>query len=96
MTINNKYIIRSEISEAKFRELIKCFSLDLEILQIAELTRLNRNTVNNTVNRYLKLIRLRIAEYCDSQSPFVGEIELDKSYFGAHRVRGKRGRGSLR
>lgn len=88
--MNNKYIKRSKISEAKFRELIKCFSLDLDALQISALTGLNRNTVN----RYLKLIRQRIADYCDSMSPFLGEIELDESYFGAHRVRGKRGRGA--
>ena len=88
--MNNKYIKRSKISEAKFRELIKCFSLDLDALQISALTGLNRNTVN----RYLKLIRQRIADYCDRMSPFLGEIELDESYFGAHRVRGKRGRGA--
>jgi transposase len=27
-------------------------------------------------------------------SPFSGEVELDESYFGARRVRGKRGRGA--
>ena len=59
--------------------------LDLDALQISALTGLNRNTVK----RYLKLIRQRIADYCDSMSPFLGEIELDESYFGAHRVRGK-------
>ena len=35
-------------------------SLDLDALQISALTGLNRNTVN----RYLKLIRQRIADYC--------------------------------
>ena len=90
MTMNNKYINRSKISEAKFREIIRYFSLDLNALQIAELSGLNRNTVN----RYLKLVRQRLAEYCDSNSPFIGDIELDESYFGARRVRGKRGRGA--
>jgi len=88
--MNNKYINRSKISEAKFREIIRYFSLDLNALQIAELSGLNRNTVN----RYLKLVRQRLAEYCDSNSPFIGDIELDESYFGARRVRGKRGRGA--
>ena len=46
MTMNNKYIKRSKISEAKFRELIKCFSLDLDALQISALTGLNRNTID--------------------------------------------------
>jgi len=58
--------------------------------QISILTKLNRNTVN----RYLKLIRKRIAEICESETPFKGEIEVDESYFGAKRVRGKRGRGA--
>ena len=34
-----------------------------------------------TINKYLTAIRLR--------------IEVDESYFGARRVRGKRGRGAL-
>jgi len=90
MPIKNKYINRSRVSEAKFRDLIKYFSLDLSAQQIATLTKLNRNTVN----RYLKLIRKRIAELCESETPFKGEIEVDESYFGAKRVRGKRGRGA--
>mgnify|MGYP003769299289 CR=1 FL=1 len=28
------------------------------------------------------------------ESPFVGEVELDESYFGPKRIRGKRGRGA--
>jgi len=90
MPRKNKYINRSRVSEAKFRDLIKYFSLDLDAQQIAILTHLNRNTVN----RYLKLIRKRIAEFCESETPFKGEIEVDESYFGAKRVRGKRGRGA--
>jgi len=42
---------------------------------------------------YLK-IRRRIAEYCEEQSPYSGEVELDESYFGPKRIRGKRGRGA--
>jgi transposase-like protein len=33
-------------------------------------------------------------EFCTTQSPFSGEIEADESYFGAKRIRGKRGRGA--
>jgi len=90
MTITNKYIKRSRISEAKFREFIRHFSLDLDAHKIAFLTSLNRNTVN----RYLLLIRKRIAEFCEQSSPFHGEIEVDESYFGARCIRGKRGRGA--
>ena len=90
MPSRNKYINRSRVSEAKFRELVKYFSLDLGAQQIAILTNLNRNTVN----RYLKLIRKRIAEFCESETPFKGEIEVDESYFGAKRIEGKHGRGA--
>jgi hypothetical protein len=38
---------------------------------------------------------VRIAEFAEEESCFsVGEIEVDESYFGARRVRGKRGRGA--
>lgn len=89
--MNNKYIFRSKISEAKFRSILKYFSLDLEASKIAALTGISRNTIN----RILKAIRQRIAECCELESPFEqGEIEIDESYFGARRVRGIRGRGA--
>lgn len=64
MTMKNKYANRSKISEAKFRELLRLFSLNLEAIQIAELTSLNRNTVN----RFLKAIRIRLSEFCEHQN----------------------------
>jgi transposase len=90
MSITNKYVKNAKISEPKFRELLKYFVLDLDAHTIALLTKLNRNTVN----RYLHLIRTRIAEICEEASPFQGEIEVDESFFGAKRVKGKRGRGA--
>ncbi len=86
----NKYARRSRISEAKLRHLIKLFALDLEATKIAHLTNLNRNSVN----RYLMEIRKRIAEYCEEQLKLSGVVEVDESYFGPRRVRGKRGRGA--
>ena len=91
MTMKNKYANRSKISEAKFRQVVKLFAADLDAGQIAEIASINRNTVN----RYLAAIRLRIAEYCEDESPVQGEIEVDESFFGARRVKGKRGRGAL-
>lgn len=91
MPVKNKYVKRSKISEAKFRQILKLFYLDLSASQIKTLTGLNRNTVN----RYLNEVRSRIALYCEAQSPFQGEIEVDESFFGARRVKGKRGRGAL-
>ncbi len=90
MVVSSKQFVRARISRAKFRHLLKLFALDLTATQIAVLTGLNRNTVN----RYLRLIRQAIAGHCQRESPFSGEVELDESYFGARRVRGKRGRGA--
>ena len=88
--MKNKYAKSSHISERKFQQLVRLFAAGLEASQIARLTNLNRNTIN----RYLKKIRQRLVEYCDAQSPFSGEVEVDESFFGARRVKGKRGRGA--
>ncbi len=90
MTVSYNIFERSRISRKKFRQILRYFALDLTASQITILTALNRNTVN----RYLTLIRRSIALHCESESPFTGEIELDESYFGAKRIRGKRGRGA--
>ncbi|KAF3978684.1 MAG: IS1595 family transposase [Methylococcales symbiont of Iophon sp. n. MRB-2018] len=91
MTIKNKYAHRSRLSEKKFRELIRYFSIDLNASQIAKLTLLSRQTINT----YLTVIRSRIVISCEQEfSPLAGQIEVDESYFGARRVKGKRGRGA--
>ena len=89
--MKNRYVKRSHISERKFQKLVRLFSMDLDASQIAKLTVLNRNTVN----RYLKKIRQCLISYCYSQSPFSGEVEVDESFFGARRLKGKRGRGAF-
>ncbi len=86
----NRYYRRSRISEKKFREIIKYFALDLTANRTAVLTGLTHKSVNQI---YLK-IRHRLAQDCLRQSPFSGEVEVDESYFGARRVKGKRGRGA--
>ena len=63
---------------------------DLTAVQISQLTGLNRNTVN----RLLACLRQRMAEACESSSPLSGTIEVDESYFGPRRVKGKAGRGA--
>ena len=90
MTATNRYSKRSKISEAKIRQIVKLFSIDLTASQIAEITNLNRNTIN----RHLKALRERIAFFCQEESPVKGEVEVDESYFGVRRVKGLRGRGS--
>ena len=90
MTMRNKYAYHARISEAKIRQIVKLFSLDLTATQIAKLAGVNRNTVN----RYVAAFRERIARYCEAESPIKGEFEVDESYFGARRVKGVRGRGA--
>jgi transposase-like protein len=56
------------------------FSEDLSAAKISHLIKISRPTVN----KYLTAIRLRILELSLLQSdPLVGQIEVDKSYFGA-------------
>ena len=62
--MKNKYVRRSKISEAKFRNIIKYFALELDARKIAALTGLNRNTVN----RYLTRVRDRIVALCEDQA----------------------------
>ncbi len=64
--MTNKYVNRAKLDERKFRELTRFFTLDLTAIQIAELTNLNRNTVN----RYLTEMRKKILIHCISTSPF--------------------------
>jgi transposase-like protein len=87
----NRYYRCAKISERKTRQIIKYFALDLTANKTARLTELTHQSVNRI---YLK-IRNRVAEESERASPFSScEIEVDESYFGARRVRGKRGRGA--
>lgn len=91
ISMTNKYVFRSRISEARTRALVRYFVHDIEAVKIAELTGVSRNTVN----RFLKALRMRIAAICEEESLFEqGSVEMDESYFGARRVRGIRGRGA--
>lgn len=86
----NRYYRCSKISERKIRQIIKYFALDLTTSKTAELVALTRPSVS----RIFVKIRNRIAEESERASPFSGTVEVDESYFGARRVRGKRGRGA--
>ena len=89
--MKNKYIYRSRISEKKFRQIVKLFCIDIEATKVAKITGISRVTINKLFQQIRKLM----AEVCEKDSPFEkGEIELDESYFGPRRQRGKRGRGA--
>lgn len=77
---------------------MECFCLDLTAHQTTGLLRLNRNTIH----RFYGLFRhaIYVAQEHEKKK-LCGAIEVDESYFGAKRVRGrhgklKRGRGTLK
>ena len=83
--MKNKYIIRSRISEAKFREILKYFTEDIEASKISNLTKISEVTLC----KIFREIRALMSKECEKISKFSGEIEIDESYFGSKRVRGK-------
>ena len=92
MTKKTRFAKFSKISEYKIHKIVRLFAYDLTAIQITQITGLNRNTVN----KYLNSIRKRIAKFCELESPLSGEVEIDESFFGAKRIKGKRGRGAYR
>jgi len=84
---------RIRISDKKLRLIVRCFVYDCTASQSANLVQVNRNTVN----RYYALLRrLVLKDAClkRKSSKIENGIEVDESYFGARRVKGKRGRGA--
>jgi len=89
--MKNKYLKSARISEAKFRSLLRLFAADIPALTATALLRLNYRTTH----RIYTLLRLRIVELTRAEfQPFFGEVEVDESYFGPTRIRGKGGRGA--
>jgi len=70
---------------------LRLFALDLTAADAARLTDLSVRSVNDI---YLR-IRERLAYACEEEGRVTsGQVEVDESYFGPKRVRGKRGRGA--
>ena len=82
------------ISKYYIKKIISCFCLDLTSTQTSRLLNLNRNTTNRYFNIFRKAIyRHQLSE----RELFVGEVEIDESYFGPKRIPGKtskKGRGT--
>ncbi len=88
--MKNKYCNRSRLSEQKFRQLLQCFCDDLDTILTARIVGISRQKLS----RYFGAFRLRIVVLSQLDGKFSGEVEVDESYFGAKRIRGKRGRGA--
>lgn len=78
------------LSEARFRKIVECFSLDLTARDTAKLLRLHRHSTE----KYYEYFRKKIFEQDKSSKALSGEVEVDESYFGPTRIRGLRGRGA--
>jgi transposase-like protein len=87
----NKYRKSSKISEKKFRALLKCYTLDETAKNTSYLVCIHVNTTE----RIFKLLRKKVAtlSLLETKNNLKGDFEVDESYFGARRIRGKRGRG---
>lgn len=83
----------SRLTDYQIRKIIQCFYLDLTASQTTEITGFNRNTVNRFFNIFRESILYESISKTDKEK-IEGEVELDESYFGAKRIRGKRGRGA--
>ena len=79
------------LSNYNIRKILDVFLKDLTASVSANLLKLNRNTIN----RYYNLFREAIFKHSLSiLEKELGAFEVDESYFGARRIRGKRGRGA--
>ena len=79
------------LSRHKIKRIILCFAEDITASSASKILHINRNTIN----AYYNEIREKILQHSlKEQEKELGEFELDESYFGARRVRGKRGRGA--
>ena len=84
----------AKLSPHRIKKIIRCFCIDIDASKTAKLLGFNRKTAN----RYFLLFRHAIHRFQTEQLRlFVGNVELDESYFGGKRRRGvpgKRGRGT--
>ncbi|WP_027183473.1 hypothetical protein [Desulfovibrio inopinatus] len=92
----NRYVARAKISEESFRRIVSLFALDIEAGKIAESTGFSRNTINT----YLRRIRVRIARYCLEQAPIFKKLSHGSAFFIIGRTLGggryyKKGPGLL-
>lgn len=91
MIVLKKTIKYSRLSTYKIKKIIACFAEDIPAIKTVRILQINRNTINLYYNDF----RLKIFPYfLGVTGKFLGGVELDKSYFGAKRVKDKRGRGA--
>lgn len=81
----------NRLSRYKIKKILRYFCEEITATQTARLMGLNRKTVNRYFREFREaILKASLAETAKE----TGVFELDESYFGAKRVRGKRGRGA--
>jgi len=86
---------RRRISRQKYTILFSSFVADISALTASEIAGVNRKTADRYFNLFRQVIfkqALQERQNCNLKNG----IELDESYFGPRRVRGRRGRGAGR
>ena len=79
------------LSDYKLKKIMRCFCDDLTASTTAKILSINRNTINAYFTEFrVKILENSIKEH----NKEFGIFELDESYFGARRIRGKMGRGA--
>ena len=71
--MKNRYIYHSKISEKKFRQILREYSLDSTATQTSVRTEVSRKTIN----KFYKLFRERIIKLCQKYSKLEGEVEIE-------------------
>ena len=84
-------MIKQRLITQKRNRIFLCFKNDLTATQATNICGVNRNTANRYYGLLCKAI---LSESIREAQQEIGEYELDESYFGARRVRGKRGCGA--
>lgn len=79
----------SKISKYYIRKILRLFCSDVPSVKAAAILGLNRKTTD----RYYNLFREKMLQASKHDMEVISG-EVDESYFGAKRVRGKRGRGA--
>ena len=69
---------------------LRWFCIDLGATKISQICVISEVSLC----RLFKQIRILMMKECEKFGKFNGEIEIDESYFGAKRIRGKRGCGA--
>jgi transposase len=89
---NDKQIhFRSKDLERKFKELFEDVLCGRTALTSSKLAGVHRKTSQRICER----LRGRVVEMAMEEARlFTSEVEIDESYFGPRRLRGRRGRGS--